>query len=155
MERNILFIHILGAVIFLGNIIVTFFWKIMANRSNDASVLAWSQGMVTKTDRFFTALGATLLAMSGYYYAASLKLSVMEPWLLSAQIAFYGSAFIWAIILLPIQHKQFKLSKDFRQGEDIPEQYWSLARKWNIFGTVATILPITALYLMVVKPMLT
>lgn len=35
MGGVLLFFHVLGSVIFLGNIIVTFFWKLMANRTKD------------------------------------------------------------------------------------------------------------------------
>jgi uncharacterized membrane protein len=152
MERQLLFIHIVGAVIFLGNIVVTFFWKIMANRSQDLSILAWSQGMVNKTDRLFTALGAALLGISGYAYAAKMQLSTLEPWLLWAQITFYASATIWALLLLPIQHQQTRLAADFIQNGAVPDRYWKLARWWNIFGTLATLLPLASLYLMVTKP---
>lgn len=154
MARMLLFIHVLGAVIFLGNLIVTFFWKLMANRSEDPAILAFSQRMVTKTDRLFTALGATLLAVSGYLYAVKFNLSVTESWLLWAQVAFYASAVLWVLILLPIQHQQSKLALEFADGSEIPERYWQLSRYWNLVGTVATVLPTFSLYLMVTKPML-
>lgn len=154
MESVLLFTHVLGAVIFLGNIIVTFFWKLMANRSNDPTILAFSQRMVTKTDRIFTALGATLLAASGYAYAAKSNMLVAESWLLWAQVTFYASAVLWVLILVPIQHQQSKLALEFGNGSEIPERYWQLSRNWNLVGAIAVALPAFSLYLMVTKPML-
>lgn len=152
MIRWWLVVHVLGAVIFLGNIIVTFFWKLMADRSRDPKVLAFSQQLVARTDRVFTALGATLLATSGYAYAGTMKLDVVQtPWLLWAQICFYGSAVIWALILVPIQIKQSRMAKEFAVSGVVPDDYWRLARRWNAFGTVATILPTISLVLMVLK----
>jgi len=152
MIRWWLVIHVLGSVVFLGNIIVTFFWKLMADRSRDQKVLAFSQRLVTKTDRVFTAFGAGLLAMSGYAYAGKLQLDLINtPWLFWAQICFYASALIWALLLLPIQHKQSKMAQAFENGGPIPDEYWRLARRWNALGTVATVLPALSLVMMVIK----
>jgi uncharacterized membrane protein len=152
MERILVFFHVLGVVIFLGNIVITFFWKLMANLSNDQKVLAFSQKMVSKTDRLFTVVGAGLIASTGYVYAAKIQLSVVEPWLLWAQVCFYASAVLWAAILVPIQHKQSKLAVQFEDGSPIPEQYWVLARYWNLIGALATLLPVVSLFLMITKP---
>ena len=152
MLSLIAFLHVFGVVVFLGNIIVTFFWKFMADRTQSHSVVAFSQRLVTKTDRAFTALGAGLLSVSGYSYARYLNYDVMSSWLFWAQIAFYASAAIWAVVLLPIQHKQSKMAESFSGQGEIPEEYWRLSRYWNTFGTVAIILPVISLFLMVAKP---
>jgi uncharacterized membrane protein len=152
MTRWWLVIHVLGAVIFLGNIVVTFFWKLMADRTRDPKVLAFSQQLVARTDKVFTALGATLLAASGYAYAGHMKISVMHTsWLLWSQIFFYASAVIWAAILVPIQIKQSRMAKEFAVSGEISDEYWRLTRRWNLAGAVATVLPAIALALMVLK----
>ncbi|MEN8128993.1 MAG: DUF2269 family protein, partial [Pseudomonadota bacterium] len=49
MEVNYLLLkllHILGGIIFVGNIIVTAFWKIMADRTRDAGIAAFGQRVV-------------------------------------------------------------------------------------------------------------
>lgn len=152
MNGLILFLHVFGVVVFLGNIIITFFWKLMANRSQNPEVVAFSQKLVTKTDRLFTAAGATLLSVSGYAYAKSPGFSLFESWLLWAQVSFYASAAIWALVLVPIQHKQSKMADEFSASREIPTQYWTLANYWNWIGSVAIALPILSLYFMVAKP---
>ncbi|MCW8165002.1 DUF2269 family protein [Verminephrobacter aporrectodeae subsp. tuberculatae] len=145
-------LHILGCVIFLGNTIVTFFWKLMAGRSRDPKVLAFSQRLVTLTDKVFTAVGAALLAIGGYVHAWHLKLNTLQtPWIFWAQVCFYASAAIWVAVLVPIQHKQGKLAEAFGVSGEIPAAYWRLASRWNAMGTLATTLLIVALLLMVVK----
>lgn len=47
-------IHILGAVLFLGNIIVTGWWKVMADRTKNPQIIAFAQRQVTVTDWVFT-----------------------------------------------------------------------------------------------------
>ncbi|MGH8119665.1 MAG: DUF2269 family protein [Gammaproteobacteria bacterium] len=54
-------LHILGAVIFLGNIIVTGWWKVMADRTKNPKVIAFAQRQVTMTDFVFTAGGAAII----------------------------------------------------------------------------------------------
>jgi uncharacterized membrane protein len=55
----------LGAVIFLGNIIVTGWWKVMADRTSNPFVIALAQRQVTLTDFVFTAGGAALATGTG------------------------------------------------------------------------------------------
>jgi uncharacterized membrane protein len=50
-------LHILGVVLFLGNIIVTAVWKTLADRTKNPSVVAYAQRLVTVTDVAFTATG--------------------------------------------------------------------------------------------------
>ena len=58
-------LHILGAVAFLGNIIITGWWKVMADRTGDARIIAFAQRQVTLTDFVFTAGGAALILATG------------------------------------------------------------------------------------------
>ena len=50
-------LHIFGAVLFLGNIIVTALWKVMADRTRNPAIVAYSQRLVTITDFAFTEIG--------------------------------------------------------------------------------------------------
>lgn len=57
-------LHIFGIILFLGNIIVTAFWKTFADFSNDWKIISFSQRLVTYTDIFFTALGVFIIAIT-------------------------------------------------------------------------------------------
>jgi uncharacterized membrane protein len=48
-------IHLLGVIVFLGNIIVTGMWKVLADCTGEARVIAYAQRLVTITDWAFTA----------------------------------------------------------------------------------------------------
>jgi uncharacterized membrane protein len=54
-------LHILGVVLFLGNIIVTGVWKVMADRTGEPRTVAYAQQLVTLTDWIFTAGGVVLI----------------------------------------------------------------------------------------------
>lgn len=44
------------------------------------------------------------------------------------------------------------MARQFTSGGEIPVRYWQLGRIWNVFGTLATLLPLMNLYWMVFKP---
>jgi uncharacterized membrane protein len=56
-------VHLAGVVIFLGNIIVTAMWKVLADRTGDPRIIAYAQRLVTITDWIFTAGGAALIVL--------------------------------------------------------------------------------------------
>jgi uncharacterized membrane protein len=68
-------VHLAGVVIFLGNIIVTGIWKVMADRTGDPRIIAYAQRLVTITDWIFTAGGVVLILLGAYgmVFTASLN----------------------------------------------------------------------------------
>lgn len=147
-------LHILGAVLFLGNIIITGWWKVMADSTRNPVIVAFAQRQVTLTDYVFTTGGVLLILTTGIGNAVLHDMNYLSiPWLVWGFWLFVVSGVIWAFILIPVQIKQAELAKQFADGGTIPENYWRLARIWNIFGTVATALPLINIYWMVFKPM--
>ena len=143
-------LHILGACLFLGNIIVSAFWKVAADRTGDIAVLRFATRLVNLTDLIFTGLGATLLLVTGHLLAISHGGILVNSWILWSYILFGMSGLIWVAVLVPIQFKQARLLRA-TQAQQVPEEYQSLARLWWIAGTLATVLPLPAIYLMVSK----
>lgn len=43
-------LHLLGVILFVGNIIVTGWWKVMADRTGNPAIIAFAQRQVTLTD---------------------------------------------------------------------------------------------------------
>ena len=145
--------HILGVILFLGNIIVTAWWKLMADRHGDPIVVAFAQRQVTLTDFVFTAGGGALLLLGGLGNALWYGMDYLHiPWLSWSLGLFIASGVIWAAILIPVQIKQARLARAFAKGGSIPAEYRRLGRIWNGFGLLATMLPLIAVYLMVFKP---
>ncbi|PJC05726.1 MAG: hypothetical protein CO070_01100 [Gallionellales bacterium CG_4_9_14_0_8_um_filter_55_61] len=73
-------------------------------------------------------------------------------WMAWGTWLFIASGIIWALILIPIQIAQEKITRQFANGGEIPVRYWQLGRLWIVFGTLATLLPMINLYWMVFKP---
>ena len=146
------FIHVLGVVVLLGNVTVTAVWKVFADRTRDARVVAFAQRLVIGTDYAFTLGGIILIVVGGYGMGWTGGVSLATGWILWGQVLFLVSGLIWAVFLLPIQATQSSLAKDFGRLDQIPGRYQMLGRRWLIMGIVATIPLVAAMYFMIVKP---
>lgn len=156
MEVNYLLLkmlHILGGFIFVGNIIVTAFWKIMADRTREPRIVAFGQRLVNLTDFAFASLGAFILIVTGLMMTYSISDDLWSlNWVAWGLGLFLASGFVWAFILFPVQVKQAWMARSFTEGGAIPQKYWRLGRIWIAFAALATLLPLLNLYFMVYKP---
>lgn len=132
-------VHILGVVLFLGNIIVTGVWKVLADNTGDPRTIAYAQNLVTLTDWIFTAGGVVLILIGAYGMIWVAGLNPLGPaWLIWGQSLFIASGIIWVAILIPTQIAQAREAHGFADGGPIPESYWRHGRRWAIWGTIAT-----------------
>jgi uncharacterized membrane protein len=145
-------VHLFGVVIFLGNIIVTAVWKVMADRTADPRIIAYAQRLVTLTDWIFTAGGVLFILVGAYGMAAVAGLNLRANWLIWGQALFVISGLIWIFVLIPTQIAQAREARALTNGSAIPESYWRHSRRWAIWGIIATIVPLANLYFMVFKP---
>ena len=145
-------LHLIGVILFLGNIIVTGWWKAMADRTRDPKIVAFAQGQVSATDRVFTLGGILILAAAGAGGAVYGGIAATTPWIEWGNAFFAGSGIVWIACLVPLQTKLGRMARNFAQGGAIPADYWRLERWWVIFGLIATLLPLGAVVVMVFKP---
>lgn len=145
-------IHILGVVLLVGNVTITFIWKFHADTTRDPVVLAFAQRIVTWTDWVFTAGGAALVMIGGYGMTAVARIDpVGTGWLLWSQIWFYAIGLIWLLVLVPLQILQSRQARKFAVTGTIPESYWQLCGYWNLVGIGSTVPFLYVLYLMIAK----
>lgn len=150
MSVTLITLHILGACLFIGNIVVSALWKVAADRSGDYAVIRFATRLVNLTDGVFTGAGATLLLVTGHLLAKQYGGVLAQGWILWSYILFGLSGAIWLAVLVPIQFKQARLLR-LAQAGVVPDAYHRLARLWWGAGLLATALPLPALYLMVAK----
>jgi uncharacterized membrane protein len=106
------FIHLLGVVIFLGNIVVTGWWKFMADRTGDLKIIAFAQRQVTLTDFVFTAGGVVLVAIGGVGNAMLHHMDYLHiKWMAWGYWQFIASGVIWVVVLIPVQIRQAKMAR--------------------------------------------
>ncbi|MEE9314220.1 MAG: DUF2269 family protein [Rhizobiaceae bacterium] len=148
--------HLVGLIMFMGNIIITGWWKIMADRTGDYRVIAFAQRQVTVTDWIFTAGGVFILLIAAFGMVSHMNENIMEEvystrWLWWGYTLFIISGVIWALILIPMQVLQARMAHKFAETGEIPDRYWLYGKIWVIFGITATIIPLANVYWMVVK----
>lgn len=145
-------LHVLGVVVFLGNLIVTAVWKTLADQTREQSVIAYAQRLVTITDFAFTATGAVLITVSGLVLANDWGGIGGAAWITVGFSLFAAAGVIWLGVLVPTQLQQARLARGFTATGSIPDRYWQLARRWYIFGATATLVPLATLFVMALKP---
>jgi len=147
------YLHILGIILLLGNVVVSAWWKIMANRTKDIQIIRFAQRQVTLTDYVFTLPGALLTVIAGDVLSFMIFDNTWEIfWVAVGRLVFGLAGIIWLFVLIPTQIQQAKLVKTFNDFDTIPERYWQLCRRWNIFGSIAVALPLIVLAIMIWKP---
>ncbi len=152
-------LHILGAVVFLGNIVVTAMWMALARSSGNVPVIAFAARTVARTDWLFTAPGVVLVLGNGLALAADRYggwSNVDETaWISLALLLFVASGVVWVGFLLRYQAAMVRLSHVAATGGSaLPQDFFAAYNRWAAWGILATVLPLVSLYLMVARPTL-
>lgn len=146
----LLFLHILGAFLFLGNIATAAFWKGRADASGNPAVIHFASKNVMIADYAFTLPGLALLTVSGILMAIhSGALQSGFNWLALSLILFAATGLIWLGLLIPLQRKLIRHSKEAVDTGVVPAAYRKATSQWNAYGIVATLMPLVILYLMI------
>lgn len=150
------FMHIAGAVIFLGNIIVTGAWMLMAERSRSTNVMHFSAKAVIRADLLFTLPGVVLVLVNGFVMVFTQwggRDAIYDlTWISVALALFTASGVIWVALLIPAQHRMAVFSNPSAYPDSPPKEFFSALHKWYFWGGLAILLPLCSLYLMVNKP---
>lgn len=153
MLKILVAIHILSAVVFVGNIITAAYWKVRADRSGNLEAIALTAQGLQRADYIFTLPGmigllATGIAMVGITDWARFQ----EPWLSLSFILLIVTGIIWAAILLPLQLRMLRLAQQGAATGTADPNYRQASKRWAMFVGIATLLPVVILLLMVVRP---
>ncbi|MCS7462941.1 DUF2269 domain-containing protein [Paenibacillus doosanensis] len=145
-----LVLHLIGAVLFVGNIITAAFWKVRADLQKDPVIIHSAAKNVMLADMVFTLPGLLLIVLSGVVMAVRADMPMMGlNWLTLSLILFAITGIIWLAVLIPLQRAMIRHSAaDVRNGR-MSDAYSRASRYWAIFGVAATLLPVVILYLMV------
>ncbi len=144
-------LHVLSAIIFLGNITIGIFWKIQADKSKDRLKIADTFKNIIKADKIFTMPSVTALIVFGLGTAMQGNYSLIEtPWIFWSIIMIIISAYAFMAKVVPLQKEIYSLANDPEKFSF--ENYSRFSKKWNFWGTIAVITPYIAVILMVLKP---
>jgi uncharacterized membrane protein len=150
VEIALRFLHVTAVVVFLGDIVVTAVWKWLADQTRDPRVIAWAQRQVILTDKYLLIPSVAVILVSGYASASLLHIPVWTtPTYAVAQILFVSSGLVWSRVLRPVQLRQLALTERTGPDQEVPAEYFALAKRWLRWGLVALVLPFGSLFLMV------
>ncbi|QQZ08412.1 DUF2269 family protein [Heyndrickxia vini] len=148
----LLFLHLLGAVIFLGNIITAAFWKIRADIKEEPAFIHNTVKNVMLADFIFTLPGLILIIVSGSLMAVHAGYSMSGfNWLTLSLVLFFLTGILWLAVLLPAQRSMIRHSAKSIETGIICKAYRKASLYWAIFGITATLLPVIILYFMITK----
>ncbi len=153
MLQVLLALHILAAIVFVGNIITAAFWKTRADRSGNLETIAITARSLLQADYTFTAPGIVVLLVTGIWMVGlSDWARFQEPWLGGSFVLLIITGIIWLAVLLPQQRRMVRLAQEGADAGALGPEYRKAGRIWAMFGGVATLLPVLILFLMVLKP---
>jgi uncharacterized membrane protein len=148
-------IHIAAVVIFLGNIITGLFWAARAHKTHDFKLIASTFQGITKSDRIFTLPGIILITLVGIVAAIHGHWPILGTgWILWSIILFSISGVIFSIYVAPLQKKIAKFADSADSSDENWKQYEKIYKQWEFWGLLATLTPVAAFILMVIKPSL-
>jgi uncharacterized membrane protein len=149
MAANIfILVHIFAVIIFLGNIIVAVFWKGHGDKSNDPKIMAHTIRGMIRADRYFTMPAVAFLIVAGFGAMGIIGWPFETGWILWGLILIVISSAAFMAKVVPAQKKLLKIAEadSFDQ-----QQYDAVSKEWNLWSSIATIAPIIAVVLMVLK----
>ncbi len=146
-------LHILSVVLFLGNIITGVFWKVHGDLVGTAGARAQAIDGVIRSDRWFTVPGVFAIIITGVWMTYEAHLPLLgTKWILWSLILFGISGACFGIFVAPLQKKLLANARAAEAGNSNETEYKKLSNAWAFWGAVATLAPLGALALMVLKP---
>jgi len=150
MYQLLKLIHLFAVIIFMGNIITGLFWKMHADGTKNAAIIAHTMRGLIRADRWFTIPGVVVITAAGVFAAMQAGLPLLRTgWIFWSIVAFSlaGVSFGWKVA--PLQKELLRMST----GTDLDwTTYRSKSLQWELWGLFATIMPLIAVVLMVWKP---
>jgi uncharacterized membrane protein len=154
MYLTLKFLHIVGAILFLGNITTGVFWKAHADKSRDPRIIAHALDGILRSDRFFTIPGVIVILVSGFAAAIVGGYALFRTdWIVAGIGLFTITAIVFMARIAPIQRQMRDLARSSvdTASFDWPT-YQKLSRGWAVWGSIAVLAPVLAAALMVFKP---
>ena len=139
MSANLKVLHLICACLFLGNVIVSGIWAVLAERTRNHAIIQFSNRVVLITDLVFTFLGSLGVVWTGFSLSGGYGGYADHLWIQWSYALLGLSGLIWLFVL--------------RDTDTVCDAYWRLSRIWQISGAVATALPLPIVYFMVNKPL--
>jgi uncharacterized membrane protein len=146
-------VHVLSAILFVGNITTGAFWAANAVRSNDYRLIRGTFEGIIRADRLFTSPGAIGLVVSGVVTALIGDWPILGTgWILWGIVLFVISGAAFGMRVAPLQRELVRLAAEADRNTEALAAFQARYRSWQLWGTVAVLTPLIAVALMVLRP---
>jgi uncharacterized membrane protein len=146
------YLHVLGAVIILGTGAGIAFFMLMAHRSREAAFIARTATIVVLADMLFTLSAVILQPLTGGALMLLSQVTLGERWLIVSLVLYAVAGLFWVpVIFMQIEMRDLARSAD-AAGQALPQRYFTLFRRWVLFGIPGFGSVMLILWLMIAKP---
>jgi uncharacterized membrane protein len=146
------YLHVLGAIVILGTGTGIAFFMLMAHRSGDPAFIARTASTVVIADMLFTLIAVVLQPVSGGLLMLLSATTLAERWLVSS-LGLYAVAGLFWIPVIFMQIEMRNLARlAATQNQSLPPRYFTLFRRWFLFGIPGFGSVMIILWLMIAKP---
>jgi hypothetical protein len=141
------FLHVLGAVLLLGNVVTTGLWSTWAMARREQAVAVFATGAILAADLWLTVGGGTLLVAGAIRMVGDRALPWWElPWTRAGAIALVASSVAWVVVLLPCQ---VVMRRQAAAGD--MAALWRTFKVWSVVGWASTAALGAGLWAMVMR----
>ncbi len=146
------YLHVLGAIIILGTGTGIAFFMLMAHRSGDTAFIARTAAIVVIADMLFTLSAVVLQPVSGGLLMALNGISFRERWLAASLVLYVIAGLFWIpVVFMQIEMRNLA-GMAAAQNQPLPQRYFTLFRRWFLFGIPGFGSVMIILWLMIAKP---
>jgi uncharacterized membrane protein len=146
------YLHVLGAIVILGTGTGIAFFMLMAHRSRDAAFIARTASVVVIADMLFTLSAVIAQPITGGVLMMLSNTSLAERWLVTS-VGLYAVAGLFWVPVLFMQIEMRDLARlAVEKGAGLPPRYFTLLRRWVLFGIPGFGSVMIILWLMIAKP---
>ena len=146
------YLHVLGAVVILGTGTGIAFFMLMAHRSRDAAFIARTAEVVVISDLIFTLSAVTLQPVTGGLLMWMSSTDITEGWLLTSLLLYAIAGAFWVPVIFMQVEMRDLARVAAASGVPLPLRYFTLFRRWFLFGIPGFGSVMAILWLMIAKP---
>jgi uncharacterized membrane protein len=146
------YLHVLGAIVILGTGSGIAFFMLMAHRSRDTALIAHTAAIVVIADMLFTLTAVLLQPVTGYLLMVQSSTSFTERWMIIS-LGLYAVAGLFWVPVIFMQIEMRNLAREANaKDHPLPLRYFTLFRRWCLFGIPGFGSVMAILWLMIAKP---
>jgi uncharacterized membrane protein len=146
------YLHVLGAIVILGTGTGIAFFMLMAHRSRDAVFIAKTAEVVVIADFIFTLSAVTLQPVTGGLLMWMSSTAITEGWLLTSLLLYAVAGAFWVPVIFMQVEMRDLARVAAASGAPLPSRYFTLFRRWFLFGIPGFGSVMAILWLMIAKP---